>query len=266
MKIVRDIASLRPAAAQLGPLAFVPTMGNLHAGHLSLVRLARRQAGAVAVSVFVNRLQFSPNEDFERYPRTLEEDRRLLESEGVELLFAPADTVLYPRPQTFIVHPGPLAQDLEGRFRPGFFDGVATVVLKLFNAVQPAAAVFGKKDYQQLAIVREMVRQLDLPIEIIAGETIREPDGLAMSSRNAYLSRAERAEAPRLYRVLQRVASGASTSAEAYQELARAGWQPDYVEVRRRSDLQPARDADRERVVLGAARLGSTRLIDNLEF
>jgi pantoate--beta-alanine ligase len=266
MKIVGDIASLRAAAAALAPLAFVPTMGNLHAGHLSLVRLARRHAGAVAVSIFVNRLQFGPSEDFDRYPRTLEEDRRLLESEGVELLFAPEERALYPKPQTFIVHPGPLGQELEGRFRPGFFDGVATVVLKLFNAVQPTAAVFGKKDYQQLAIVREMVRQLDLPIEIIAGETKREPDGLAMSSRNAYLSAAERAEAPRLYRVLERVARGKSTAFDAHDELARAGWKPDYVEVRRRSDLQPPSGAERELVVLGAARLGGTRLIDNLEF
>jgi pantoate--beta-alanine ligase len=266
MKIVRDIAALRAAAAALGPLAFVPTMGNLHPGHVSLVRLARRHAGAVAVSIFVNRLQFSPSEDFERYPRSFDQDRRLLESEGVELLFAPAESVLYPRPQSFIVHPGPLGEQLEGRFRPGFFHGVATVVLKLFNAVRPAAAVFGKKDYQQLAVVREMVRQLDLAIEILAGETAREPDGLAMSSRNAYLSPKERAEAPRLHRVLQAVSNGSQTSNQALDELARAGWKPDYVEVRRRADLKPPRPAERELVVLGAARLGGTRLIDNLEF
>src|SRR5262245_26053395 len=174
MKIVRDIASLRAAAAALGPLAFVPTMGNLHAGHVSLVRLARRHARAVAVSIFVNRLQFAPSEDFDRYPRTFDDDRRLLEAEGVELVFAPAEHVLYPRTQTVVVHPGPLGEELEGRFRPGFFDGVSTVVLKLFNAVQPTAAVFGKKDYQQLVVVREMARQLDLPIEIVAGETERE--------------------------------------------------------------------------------------------
>jgi pantoate--beta-alanine ligase len=266
MRIVRDIASLRAAAAALGPLAFVPTMGNLHAGHLSLVRLARRHAGAVAVSIFVNRLQFSPSEDFDRYPRTFDDDRRLLASEGVELLFAPEEGALYPQPQTFIVHPGPLGEELEGRFRPGFFNGVATVVLKLFNAVRPAAAVFGKKDYQQLAIVREMVRQLDLAIEIVAGETAREPDGLAMSSRNAYLSPKERNEAPRLFRVLQRVANASSTTDQAFDELARAGWKPDYVEVRRRADLRAARAAERGLVVLGAARLGATRLIDNLEF
>jgi pantoate--beta-alanine ligase len=266
MRIARDLATLRSAAAALGPLAFVPTMGNLHPGHLSLVRLARRHAGAVAVSIFVNRLQFSPSEDFERYPRSFDDDRRLLESEGVELLFAPGESVLYPRPQSFIVHAGPLGEELEGRFRPGFFNGVATVVLKLFNAVRPAAAVFGKKDYQQLAVVREMVRQLDLPIEIIAGETAREPDGLAMSSRNAYLSAQERNEAPRLHRVLQAVSKGSQTTTQALDELAREGWQPDYVEVRRRADLKLPQQAERELVVLGAARLGGTRLIDNLEF
>jgi pantoate--beta-alanine ligase len=266
MKIVRDIATLRAAAAALGPLAFVPTMGNLHAGHLELVRLARRHAGAVAVSLFVNRLQFSPAEDFERYPRTFEHDRRLLESEGVELAFAPAESVLYPQPQSFIVHPGALGEELEGRFRPGFFNGVATVVLKLFNLVRPAAAVFGKKDYQQLAVVREMVRQLDLPIEVIAGETAREPDGLALSSRNAYLSAQERIEAPRLHRVLRAVSTATKTSQQAFDELAAAGWKPDYVEVRRRVDLKLPQAAERELVVLGAARLGATRLIDNLEF
>jgi len=266
MRIVRDIATLRAAAAALGPLAFVPTMGNLHAGHVSLVQLARRHAGAVAVSIFVNRLQFSPSEDFDRYPRSFEQDRRLLESQGVELLFAPAESVLYPRPQSFIVHPGPLGGELEGRFRPGFFNGVATVVLKLFNAVRPAAAVFGKKDYQQLAVVREMVRQLDLAIEIVAGETAREADGLAMSSRNAYLSPKERTEAPRLYGALQAVSKGTKSARQAFDELAAAGWKPDYVEVRRRADLEVPQAAERELVVLGAARLGGTRLIDNLEF
>lgn len=266
MKIARDIATLRAAAAALGPLALVPTMGNLHAGHVSLVRLARRRAGAVAVSIFVNRLQFSPSEDFERYPRTFDQDRLLLESEGVELIFAPAENVLYPRPQSVIVHPGPMGEELEGRFRPGFFNGVATVVLKLFNAVRPTAAVFGKKDYQQLAVVREMVRQLELPIEIVACETAREADGLALSSRNAYLSAAERVEAPRLHRMLQAVATGTKSSPEAYDELALAGWKPDYLEVRRRADLAVPQAADRDLVVLGAARLGGTRLIDNLEF
>ncbi|OLE19641.1 MAG: pantoate--beta-alanine ligase, partial [Betaproteobacteria bacterium 13_1_20CM_3_63_8] len=245
---------------------FVPTMGNLHEGHLELVRLARRHARTLAVSIFVNRLQFQPSEDFERYPRTFERDCSLLEKEGVELLFAPDETVLYPEPQSYIVHPGPLAQELEGRFRPGFFDGVATVVLKLFHAVQPALAVFGKKDYQQLLIVRGMVRQLNLPLEIVAGETVREPDGLAMSSRNAYLSAAERAAAPRLYRTLTEVKSGTLGAGEALRSLTQAGWQPDYLEVRRRHDLALPQRNDRDLVVLAAARLGATRLIDNLEF
>jgi pantoate--beta-alanine ligase len=265
MQIVSDIAALRRAVAELGPLAFVPTMGNLHEGHLSLVRLARRQARAVAVSIFVNRLQFLPGEDFDRYPRTFNRDRQLLEAAGVELLFAPDERVLYPEPQRYLVRPPPLAAELEGKFRPGFFDGVATVVLKLFNCVQPCAAVFGKKDYQQLMIVRGMVRQFDLPLEIVGGETVREADGLAMSSRNAYLSAAERAEAPRLYRLLRQVGQGLPP-AEAMRQLAQAGWQPDYVEVRARRELAPPQAGERERVALGAARLGATRLIDNVEF
>jgi pantoate--beta-alanine ligase len=263
MQVVRDIQALRAAAA--GPLAFVPTMGNLHAGHLSLVNIAQRHAKKVAVSIFVNRLQFRPGDDFDSYPRTFERDCAMLEAAGVALVFAPDEKVLYPEPQDFKVDPGPLGEELEGRFRPGFFRGVTTVVLKLLNCVQPVAAVFGKKDYQQLMIVRSMVRQLDLPVEILAGETVREPDGLAMSSRNGYLSAAERAEAPRLSRVLHMVKQGMPCN-EAVRQLAAAGWQPDYVEVRRRSDLAVPAAGDKERVVLGAARLGSTRLIDNLEF
>jgi pantoate--beta-alanine ligase len=263
MQVVREIPALRAAAS--GPTAFVPTMGSLHAGHLSLVRLARRHAPKVVVSIFVNRLQFQPHEDFDTYPRTFERDRALLEAEGVDALFAPDEAILYPQTQHFRVHPGPLGDELEGRFRPGFFDGVATVVLKLFNCVQPAFAVFGKKDYQQLLVIRSMVRQLNLPLEVISGETLREADGLAMSSRNAYLSPAERAEAPRLHRTLHMVKQGMNPD-EAIRELTTAGWRPDYIEVRRRNDLaQPGRE-DAERVVLGAARLGGTRLIDNLEF
>ncbi len=265
MQVISDLPALRRAAAAAGPIAFVPTMGNLHAGHLSLVRQARAHARAVAVSIFVNRLQFQPSEDFERYPRTFERDRAMLEAEGVDLLFAPDEKTLYPEPQAFKVHPGPLGDELEGRFRPGFFTGVATVVLKLFNCVQPVAAVFGKKDYQQLMVVQAMVRQLDLPIAIVAGETVREPDGLAMSSRNGYLSGAERADAPRLYRLVRQVAGGMPPR-EAEQALRHAGWRPDYVEVRRRSDLAAPRAGERERVVLAAAHLGGTRLIDSLEF
>ena len=265
MRIAATVPELRAALSPLGPVAFVPTMGNLHQGHLELMRRARGEAGAVVASIFVNRLQFSPGEDFERYPRTFERDCEMLKAEGVELLFAPTEEVLYPRPQVYRVRPGPLGDELEGRYRPGFFEGVCTVVLKLFNCVQPAVAVFGKKDYQQLVIVRGMVDALNLPIRIVAGETVREADGLAMSSRNAYLTAAERAEAPRLYRVLREVAGGRSP-AEARLELERSGWQPDYVELRRRDDLAPLQADESERVVLGAARLGSTRLIDNVEF
>jgi pantoate--beta-alanine ligase len=264
MQILRDIPSLRRALPR--DLGFVPTMGNLHEGHLSLVRLARRHASAVAASIFVNRLQFLPSEDFDRYPRTFEQDCALLEREGVEFVFAPDEAVLYPEKQVVRVHPGPLGEELEGRFRPGFFEGVATVVLKLLNCVQPRAAVFGKKDYQQLIVVRALVRQVDLPVEIVAGETVREADGLAMSSRNAYLSAAERAEAPRLHRLLREVASGVLSTDQALNMLLAAGWKPDYVEVRRRRDLTAPAIGERERVVLGAARLGATRLIDNLEF
>ena len=264
MQILRDIDSLRRALS--GPVAFVPTMGNLHAGHVSLMRIARQHGERVAASIFVNRLQFLPGEDFERYPRTFERDCALLEAEGVEFLFAPDETVLYPEPQQFRVQPGPLGEELEGRFRPGFFAGVATVVLKLFNCLQPAAAVFGKKDYQQLMVVRAMARQLSLPVAVVAGETVREPDGLAMSSRNAYLTPAQRAEAPRLYRVLQEVAAGKADPGQALKVLAGTGWKPDYLEVRRRLDLAAPQAGDRERVVLAAARLGDTRLIDNLEF
>ena len=264
MQIISDIAALRQRLAQ-GPVAFVPTMGNLHEGHLSLVRLARREAATVVVSIFVNRLQFLPGEDFERYPRTFERDQRMLEAERVDVLFAPDERALYPQPQTYLVRPPPLAAELEGWFRPGFFDGVTTVVLKLLNCVQPVAAVFGKKDYQQLVLVRGMVRQFDLPVSVIAGETQREADGLAMSSRNGYLSASERAEAPRLARVLREVSQGMAP-ADGMRALAKAGWQPDYLEIRRRSDLAPPQGGDRELVILGAARLGATRLIDNLEF
>lgn len=273
MNVIRDIAAMRLAAAAAAPLAFVPTMGALHEGHLSLVRLARRHTRSVAVSVFVNRLQFAPSEDFERYPRTLEADCARLAAEDVDLVFAPDEDTLYPEPQTYIVEPPPIANALEGQFRPRFFHGVATVVLKLLNCVRPAAAVFGKKDYQQLMIVRNMVSQFNLPVNIVGGDTVREPDGLAMSSRNAYLSAAERAEAPELQRCLAEIAAriGAGErrfellATEAAAGLTARGWRPDYVEVRRRHDLAVPQFSDRELVVLAAARLGATRLIDNLE-
>jgi pantoate--beta-alanine ligase len=264
MQILHDIESLRRSVS--GETALVPTMGNLHEGHLSLVRIARQHAPRVAVSIFVNRLQFLPGEDFERYPRTFERDCEMLATAGVDLVFAPDEKVLYPEPQTVKVRTGPLGDDLEGRFRPGFLDGVATVVLKLLNCVQPRTAVFGKKDYQQLMVVRALVRQLDLPVAIVAGETVREADGLAMSSRNAYLSADERARAPQLYRTLQQVAAGKTNPEKAMKEMTAGGWYPDYVEVRRRRDLAPPQAGERDLVVLAAARLGQTRLIDNLEF
>lgn len=266
MRVVNSIAQLREWRSIAGRLAFVPTMGNLHAGHMALVRLARQHAPCVAVSIFVNRLQFAPAEDFGSYPRTFEDDCAKLEAAGVELLFAPDETVLYPEPQGFIVEPPPLANELEGAFRQRFFHGVTTVVLKLFNCVRPEVAVFGKKDYQQLMMMKGMVRQFNLPIQIVAAETEREPDGLAMSSRNGYLSASERAEAPRLHRLLTAIAAGSATCGDAIDEITAAGWKPDYFEIRRRCDLAPAQAEERERVVLAAARLGSTRLIDNLEF
>ena len=266
MQVLRDIATLRGALGGARP-AFVPTMGNLHEGHLSLLRLARAAAPGrpLVASIFVNRLQFAPGEDFARYPRTFERDCALLEAEGVDLLFAPDESVLYPEPQGYVVRPPPVAEELEGRFRPGFFTGVATVVLKLFNCVGPEVAAFGKKDYQQLHLVRGMVRQLDLPLRLVAGETVREADGLAMSSRNGYLSRDERAEAPRLFRLLEEIRAGRASCADALRALSAAGWKPDYVEVRRRHDLAPEPVAQGEGVVVAAARLGATRLLDNVE-
>jgi pantoate--beta-alanine ligase len=265
MRVITDIASLRAELAGVGPLAFVPTMGSLHEGHLSLIGLARGRARRVAASIFVNRLQFAPSDDFDRYPRDFERDRALLEASGVDVLFAPEESTFYPEPQSYFVRPSGAGSDHDCRLRPRLLEGLATRVLKLFNCVQPELAVFGKKDYQQLIVVRDMVRQLALPIEIVAGETVREADGLAMSSRNAYLSARERAEAPRLYRVLREVAANRDCEA-AVRKLEMAGWKPDYVEIRRRSDLAPPQPEDRALVVLGAARLGTTRLIDNVEF
>jgi pantoate--beta-alanine ligase len=258
--------------------AFVPTMGNLHEGHLSLIRLARTHGDPVVASIFVNRLQFGPNEDFDKYPRTFQADVDKLEREGVYVLFAPTEKDLYPEPQEYRVRPpDDLGNILEGEFRPGFFVGVTTVVLKLFSCVQPRVSVFGKKDYQQLMIVRNMARQFALPTEIIAAETFRAEDGLALSSRNVYLSASERAEAPALYKALQQVAEEVRSGhldvfqleRKALGRLAARGWQPDYISIRKRIDLQPPAAGDLARneplVVVAAARLGATRLIDNLE-
>ena len=276
MKVISSIHELRDQLRGQNRTAFVPTMGNLHEGHLSLMRLARQHGDPVVASIFVNRLQFGPNEDFDKYPRTLEADIDKLQKEGVYVLFAPTEMDLYPEPQEYRVHPPhDLGDILEGEFRPGFFQGVCTVVMKLMSCVQPRVAVFGKKDYQQLMIVRSMCHQFALPTDIIAAETIRDADGLALSSRNRYLQTAERAEAPmlatELNRVRDAVLSGerdfAKLEQAAMAALAARGWQPDYIAVRKRSNLLPpgAQDANAELVVLAAAKLGATRLIDNLE-
>jgi len=273
MRVIHTIAELRQALAAATGTAFVPTMGNLHAGHLSLIERAKAAGGPVVASIFVNRLQFAPHEDFDTYPRTFEHDCDLLRAAGCNFVFAPDEAELYPEPQTFKLQPpAALADILEGHFRPGFFTGVCTVVLKLFNCVQPRAAVFGKKDYQQLMVIRQMVRQLALPIEIIAGETTRADDGLALSSRNGYLDAAQRAEAVTLSRLLKAIADDVRRGRRDWPELEEValrtlkarGWQPDYVAVRRRVDLAVPTTGG-ALVVVAAARLGSTRLIDNLE-
>ncbi|KRB42180.1 pantoate--beta-alanine ligase [Acidovorax sp. Root70] len=279
MLIARSVADLRQALAPYRRPAFVPTMGNLHDGHITLVRQAQPLGDVTVASIFVNRLQFLPHEDFDSYPRTWEADCAQLQAAGCDVLFAPRETDLYPEPQTFKVHPDPqLADMLEGHFRPGFFVGVSTVVMKLFACVLGATggvAVFGKKDYQQLMVIRHMVRQFVLPIDIVAGETCRAADGLALSSRNGYLGLEERQEAVALSQALKRLAQQwldasdrSALAAQAQDALRARGWAPDYLTVRRRADLLPATadDAAGTLVALGAARLGSTRLIDNLEF
>ena len=278
MKIVTTIEELRDQLSGQLRTAFVPTMGNLHEGHLSLMRLARKHGDPVVASIFVNRLQFGPNEDFEKYPRTFHADVEKLEKEGVYVLFAPTEKDLYPEPQEYRVQPPDgLGNTLEGEFRPGFFSGVTTVVLKLFSCVQPRVAVFGKKDYQQLMIVRNMTRQFAIPTQVIAAETWRAEDGLALSSRNMYLSQDERAEAPRLYQALNYVADEMraghtdvfSLERAAMDQLAQRGWKPDYISIRKRVDLQPPTGGDLAQgeplVVLAAAKLGTTRLIVILE-
>ena len=273
MQIHSSIADLRAALKGRGRVVFVPTMGNLHAGHISLMQQARQYGDTVVASIFVNRLQFGPNEDFDKYPRTFQADCDKLSAAGVDILFAPTEADLYPEPQEYIVEPPAIQHELDGEFRPGHFRGVATVVLKLFNIVQPQTALFGKKDYQQLMVLRNMTRQLALPIEVIGGETVRAEDGLALSSRNGYLSTAERAEAPRLSHELKQIRDAirsgsvdyAGLEQTALHNLAAAGWKSDYVAIRQQSDLTTPKGVNAPLVVLAASRLGNTRLIDNIE-
>lgn len=279
MKVVHTIEDLRDQLRGQLRVSFVPTMGNLHEGHLSLMKLARQHGDPVVASIFVNRLQFGPNEDFDRYPRTLQNDIEKLEkARDVYVLFAPDERELYPEPQSYRVQPPQeLGNILEGECRPGFFEGVSTVVLKLFSCVQPRVAVFGKKDYQQLMVIRNMCRQFQLPVEILAHETVRDQDGLALSSRNMYLQPAERAEAPQLYAALyaiqHQLKAGVQDVSHLEQQatdfLNERGWNVDYIAIRRRRDLnKPSREevaSGESLVVLAAAKLGATRLIDNLE-
>jgi pantoate--beta-alanine ligase len=282
MKIISDINELRDQLRGQNRTSFVPTMGNLHEGHLSLMRLARQHGDPVVASIFVNRLQFGPNEDFDSYPRTMQADIDKLEQEGVYVLFAPTEKDLYPQPQEYRVDPPQQLGDiLEGEFRPGFFKGVCTVVLKLFSCVQPRVAVFGKKDYQQLMIVRQMANQFALPVDIVSAETIRAEDGLALSSRNIYLSASERAEAPALQRQLsamreqvlglkeKTISALMDIEAKALTQMQTRGWKPDYIAIRQQRDLAKPTQADLDGgqplVIVTAAKLGKTRLIDNLE-
>jgi pantoate--beta-alanine ligase len=276
MEIINTVAALRTRLQRETAIAFVPTMGNLHAGHIDLTCIARervRAGGAVVLSIFVNRLQFGPTEDFGKYPRTFAEDSDKCRAAGVDVIFAPDESEMYPVPQRYLVEPDEIQTILDGAVRPGHFRGVATVVLKLFNMVQPQVAVFGKKDYQQCRVLDNMVRELNVPVEMAFAETVRADDGLALSSRNGYLSAAERAEAPllaSLLRGIKRDVEGgvrqfSALEAAALDTLRARGWQPDYVTVRRQLDLREPAATDDALVVLAAAKLGTTRLIDNLE-
>ena len=272
MQLIPTIAELRARLTNERAITFVPTMGNLHEGHLDLMRLAREHGDCVVASIFVNPLQFGPNEDFDKYPRTMEADCARLEGLA-DAVFAPSVNEMYPAQQTVFVEPPDIANELCGATRPGHFRGMATVVLKLLNIVQPQVALFGKKDYQQLHIIRQMAAQLNLPARIIGGETVRAADGLALSSRNQYLSEAERGEAVFLFRTLQslrqKILLGERNFEQLQQQgveaLAARGWVVDYVAVRSQSDLRPASGSQRELVILAAARLGNTRLLDNIE-
>lgn len=273
MDLIHTIPALQQRLHSAGSVAFVPTMGNLHAGHLELVRLARAHGATVVASIFVNPLQFGPQEDFDAYPRTLDTDCTQLKSAGCDVVFAPSVAEMYPVPQQIEILPPPIARELCGAFRPGHFQGVATVVAKLFNIVQPAVALFGKKDYQQLFVIRALVQQLNYPLRIVAAETLRAADGLALSSRNGYLSEQERQQAPQLYAVLQALAAQikngnrefSALEQGACSELESQGWRVDYIAVRDAGTLLAPLAATQAFVVLGAAWLGKTRLIDNIE-
>ncbi|MGI9045394.1 MAG: pantoate--beta-alanine ligase [Burkholderiales bacterium] len=273
MEIIASISALREHLESKDSVALVPTMGNLHEGHIALMKLAREHAGTVVASIFVNRLQFGGGEDFDRYPRTMTEDCAKLAGAGIDIVFTPDENELYPAPQQVFVEPPPIATDLCGAFRPGHFRGVATVVTKLFNIVQPRFTVFGKKDYQQLHVIRALTTQLNLPIKILAAETLRADDGLALSSRNRYLQPTDRAEAARLFRVLQGIKSavaGGASSISKLENIAKIdldthGWRVDYVALRERDSLRRAEVKDMRLVALAAAWIGNTRLIDNVE-
>lgn len=281
MQVCHSVRELRAFLARhpQAKVGFVPTMGNLHAGHCQLVTQAKQLAEIVVVSIFVNPLQFGVNEDFGSYPRTLAADCEQLEAVGADVVFAPTVTEMYPDfdgqdlRQAVVIQPPALANELCGASRPGHFVGVATVVAKLFNMVQPQVAVFGKKDYQQLMVIRALVRQLNFNVEIVAGETVREPSGLAMSSRNGYLSATEKTQAAQLYQQLQRIKQAllagqrdyASLCEQAVAGLNQQGWQVDYVDIRRQTDLTLPDANDQTWVILAAAKLGGTRLIDNCE-
>ena len=280
MDVIHSVAELRARLAREPNNVLVPTMGNLHEGHIKLVDNAQRTlalqssgSACTVVSIFVNRMQFGPKEDFDKYPRTFMGDCEKLKAAGCNVVFAPEEKEIYPEPQTYAVEPPEIAHILDGAVRPGHFRGVATVVLKLFNMVQPKAAIFGKKDFQQCIVLRNMVKQLALPIDIILAETVRAPDGLALSSRNGFLSASERKEAPQLYQALTRARDEIVAGKRDYQRieleamahLAARGWKPDYIAIRRQSDLQAPETHDRDLVMVAAVRLGVTRLIDNLE-
>ncbi|SER29456.1 pantoate--beta-alanine ligase [Nitrosomonas sp. Nm51] len=274
MKIVETIAALRSTLKNVQHIAFVPTMGNLHAGHLALVEKAKKKSDFVVVSIFVNPLQFLPSEDFNQYPRSMEADCKLLRSLDVDLVFAPDEKNLFPVQQEILLQLPAVADTLEGIFRPRFFQGVATIVLKFFNIIQPDIAIFGKKDYQQLHIIRLMVQQLNFPIKILDTEIIRAADGLALSSRNQYLNGPERQEACHLYQALNTIVGETASGQrdflllekKAVEYLSGRGWQVDYISIVNRQTLLPACTDDQQLAVLAAARIGTTRLIDNVEF